>query len=192
MAFFPIFINLSDCRVLIAGGGDVAFRKAWQLREYTAEITVVAPDFVSDFEKLRGDITLRKKVFAFEDLDNCGMVIAATDDYALNTEISRKCRESGILVNAADSPENCDFYFPALVRRDDLVIGISSSGTAPGVAAAVRRILDTRISGHAGRLLSEIGAVREELLARQGKPADNARYNDLVAQFENDMEDCFR
>ena len=176
MAFFPIFINLSDCRVLIAGGGDVAFRKAWQLREYTAEITVVAPDFVSDFEKLRGDITLRKKVFAFEDLDNCGMVIAATDDYALNTEISRKCRESGILVNAADSPENCDFYFPALVRRDDLVIGISSSGTAPG----------------AGRLLSEIGAVREELLARQEKPADNARYNDLVAQFENDMEDGFR
>ncbi len=192
MPFFPIFINLEKYRILIAGGGHVACRKAQQLAEYTGNITAVSPVFNGDFQKLEDRITLKRRSFSYDDLLNADLVIAATDDGELNASIYRRCHESGIPVNVVDCPENCDFYFPALVKRDDLVIGISSSGKAPGVSGAVRRILDDRMPHHAGELLTEIGNLRKKILAEGKKPADNQEYNALIEHFAEETESVFK
>lgn len=192
MPFFPIFINLDGYRILIVGGGHVACRKAQQLAEYTRNITAVSPVFTGDFQKLKDRISLKQRAFSYDDLLNADLVIAATDDGELNSGIYRRCHESGIPVNVVDCPENCDFYFPALVRRDDLVIGITSSGRAPGVSGTLRKILDDRLPRHAGELLSEIGKLRKKILAEGGRPAENQEYSALIEHFAEEIEGVFK
>ena len=140
MAFFPFFIDISDKKILIAGGGNVALRKAEKLLPFGAAITVVAPAVCGEFSRLPG-ITTIQRGFRDGDIEDAFAVIAATDDRALNSRIYKLCTERGILVNTVDDPENCGFYFPALVRAGSVTAGISTGGTSPIFARYVREIL---------------------------------------------------
>ncbi len=140
MAFFPFFIDISDKKILIAGGGNVALRKAEKLLPFGADIAAVSPAFCEGFAALEG-VMLYCRRFADSDIDGAFAVIAATDNRELNAHIYRLCSERNILVNTVDDPENCGFYFPALVRAGSVTAGISTGGTSPIFARYVREML---------------------------------------------------
>ena len=144
MAFFPFFVDIADKKILIAGGGNVALRKAQKLLQYGADITVTAPEICAELERLDG-VTLIRRGFTDSDADGAFAVIAATDDRALNSHIYELCTRRNILVNTVDDPENCGFYFPALVREGNVTIGISTGGTAPAFAKFVREKVEDEL-----------------------------------------------
>ncbi|MBR2283669.1 MAG: bifunctional precorrin-2 dehydrogenase/sirohydrochlorin ferrochelatase [Ruminococcus sp.] len=138
MGYFPFFVDISGKKCLIAGGGRVALRKIERLLDYSPEITVVSPEICPEIAELSG-IRIIRREFSDSDIDGAFMVIAATDDSALNAHIYQLCNDRNIPVNSVDDKEHCSFIFPALVHRGDITIGISTGGTSPLFAQFIRQ-----------------------------------------------------
>lgn len=139
---FPMFVSLKGKRVLVAGGGGVALRKASVLAECGAVLRVVAPETRPEFESLirSGNGELLRRPYETGDLQDVRMAIAATNDRAVNARVANDAGGKKIPVNVADAPEECSFFFPSFVEHDGYVAGISSSGRSP---ARCRRLADT-------------------------------------------------
>ena len=142
MAYFPFFIDIKDRKILIVGGGNVALRKAEKLLPFDAEITVVAPSICYEFSELPG-VRLVWRNYRDSDLYNAFAVIAATNDRVLNSHIYELCTQLGILVNTVDDPENCGFYFPAIVKKNNVTVGISTGGKSPVFARYIKEKAET-------------------------------------------------
>ena len=99
---------------------------------------MAAPELLPEIENTPG-LTLVRRVFTPSMLEGKRFVIAATDDPEANREIAALCRERGVLVNAVDDKEQCTFLFPALLKRGELTLGVSTAGASPSAAAWVRR-----------------------------------------------------
>lgn len=164
MPLFPIFINLEGRRVLIAGGGHVALRKAERLSPYGADIFAVAPEFIPGFAGIPG-VTLLERRFEPGDIDGAALVIAATDDPELNAAVSELCRWENIPVNVVDDLEKCSFVFPALVQRGELSVGISTGGASPSAAQYVRRGVEQLVPEGFEGILDFLSAHRAEVKA---------------------------
>ena len=128
---FPLFVDLNDAEILIVGGGTIASRRAKALSEFGARIHVIATEISSELRSFahnnRVEITV--KTFEEKDIAHPRIVIAATDDRDINRSIYEYCIKRGILCNVADKKDECDFYFPSLIRTDNLVIGIAGDGS---------------------------------------------------------------
>ncbi|MGN0632439.1 MAG: bifunctional precorrin-2 dehydrogenase/sirohydrochlorin ferrochelatase [Oscillospiraceae bacterium] len=157
MAYFPFFIDIKDKRCLIVGGGTVALRKIEKIMPYEPSITVVSPRICEGIRAFEG-ITLIEREFAPGDIDNCFMAIGASDSAEVNSLVSRLCGERNILVNIVDDKEKCGFIFPALIKKNGISIGISSSGGSPVLA----KFLKDKING----LIDERVLLAEKLLSQ--------------------------
>ena len=165
MNTFPLFFKLDNHKILIVGGGDVALRKADLLRRAGASITIVAPDICDELQALLQD---DKHQLIFEHYNKTYMtgariIIAGTDDEALNHQIHSDATALNIPVNVVDTPHLCDFIFPAIVDRNPIVIGISSNGKAPVLARLLRARLETLIPQGYGKLAKMAGDFRSEV-----------------------------
>ena len=136
--YFPLFVNLSGKKILIVGAGSIALRRAEALSPFGAELMVTAPEGRPEMEKL---------AFQEEDLEGAVLVLAATDDKELNSLVAELCRERGIPVNSCSDRTQCDFYFPGIARRENLVIGVTASGKDHRLAATVAGQLRKWLSG---------------------------------------------
>ena len=138
--YFPMFIDLSDKNIVVAGGGNIATRRIKTLLKFTRNITVVATKVTQELMDLgkAGTVTLYIRPVKRSDFANAYMVIAATNDWKLNDEIYRVCKEEGIYVNVADDKSKCDFYFPGIYMKDEVVVGITASGLDHSRAKKVR------------------------------------------------------
>lgn len=165
MAYFPFFMDLEGREGLVVGGGAVAARKIEKLLPYGPRLTVAAPELLPEIEALPGLILLRR-AFDSAMLEGKRFVIAATDDREANREIAALCRERGIPVNAVDDKEECTFLFPALVKRGDLTVGVSTAGASPSAAAWVRRRVDEAVPEDFGELLDYLASLRPMVRAR--------------------------
>lgn len=148
--YFPIFIDLSKKQVLMIGAGKIAARRVKSLCGFAGGITVVAPVIDEAIKALQKDypVTLIEEPFSEELLEEAGrwaMVLAATDDAVLNDRIAQLCHARGIFVNIASRKEACDFYFPAMIRRDPIVIGINASGVDHGLVRRTREELEAAL-----------------------------------------------
>jgi precorrin-2 dehydrogenase/sirohydrochlorin ferrochelatase len=160
---FPVLISLAGKNCLIIGGGQVAERKIADLLNYGANICVVCPharDKVKQWAD-QGLICWHTREFVTNDLDSVYMVFVATNNRHLNQTIVLQCRQRGILVNAVDDPPNCDFYVPAILRRDSLVIGISTEGKSPMFAKKLRLQLEELIGEEYGQFVEILGNQRD-------------------------------
>lgn len=144
MAYFPFFIELSEKRCLIVGGGNVAARKMEKIKDFGAEIIVVAPEICSEISE--SGIKIIKRRFEDTDIEGSFMVIAATNDRELNHHIYSLCTRYRILVNTVDDIENCGFIFPAIVHKNKITVGISTGGECPAIAGAIRKAVDETIN----------------------------------------------
>ena len=142
--YFPMFIDLTDRKIFVAGGGRIARRRIEALVKFGADIHVAAPQVCPEIALLaeEGKIKILLREYRPSDLDGMGFAVAATDDREVNRAVYAECRKRGIPVNVADDKTLCDFYFPALVLTDDLVIGIGSGGESPGRVKEVRQRIE--------------------------------------------------
>jgi len=183
MAYYPILMDLEGKRVLVVGGGGVAERKVRTLLEFGAEVDVVSRELSPSLEALAAEGHVRHVGREFEPahLEGAVLVVAATDDAGANRRVSAACRKQGVPVNAVDQPADCTFIVPAVVRRGDLLLAVSTSGRSPALARAVREELETRFGPEYADFLALMGSVREEVIARgEDQKANQAVFEALV------------
>ena len=140
MGLYPVFLDLKDAPVLVAGAGRVALRKTRGLLEAGARITVVAPEHDPEFETL--PVRLVRRHFRTSDLAGARLVFAATDDRLTNHRIGVAARGRGIFANVADSAGECGFLVPARLNRGQVQIAVSTGGNNPRLSADLRRKLE--------------------------------------------------
>ena len=138
--YFPMFIDLSDKNIVVAGGGNIGTRRVNTLLKFTRNIKVVAPKVTPQLLELgkTGKVELCMRPVKRSDFKEAYMVIAATSDWKLNDEIYRVCKAEGIYVNVASDRDSCDFYFPGIYMRDEIVVGVTASGLDHRKARRVR------------------------------------------------------
>jgi precorrin-2 dehydrogenase / sirohydrochlorin ferrochelatase len=175
LQYFPINLAIRDRPVVIVGGGAVAARKCAQLFDAGARITVIAPKLDVRLEAMRENGKLRhlEREFARGDLAGAFLAFAATGNQAVNRAVAEEGKERGILTTVADAPELCDFTLPALVRRGDLQIAVSTGGSSPALARRIREELELRYGPEYETALRLLGILREKLLTEKGNSAYN-------------------
>ena len=182
MDYLPLFFDLKTKPCLLVGGGTVALRKAELLCRAGARVRVVAP-------KLRESLTEMVQVhqgealqqaYSADFLEGMTLVVAATDDPALNQQVHRDAQERGIPVNVVDQPALCDFIFPAIVDRSPLMVAVSSGGNAPVLARLVRARLEALLPQSYAQLGRLMGAFRERVKQRFSRIESRRNYWERV------------
>jgi len=168
MDYLPIFMDLRDRRCLMVGGGEVAARKTDLLLEAGASMQAVAPALGDAMQALvdAGRVAYRNGAFQESDLDGAQLVIAASDDRAVNARVAALADSRGVPVNVVDDPALCRFIMPAIVDRSPVVAAVSSGGTSPVLARLMRGRLEALIPAEFGRLAALAGEFRETVKAR--------------------------
>jgi precorrin-2 dehydrogenase / sirohydrochlorin ferrochelatase len=162
---FPMFLKLEGRLCLVAGAGSIGEPKIRGLIECRAQVRVVAPSAsVAVLEaESQGALVWSQREFQLSDLDGMFLVVAATNSQPVNHEIYRAAQERGILCNVVDDPPHCDFFYPAVVRRGQFQIAISTGGLSPALAQRVRKQLEEEFPPVYGVWLDELGKKRASL-----------------------------
>lgn len=193
MDYLPLFADLRQRPVLVVGGGEVAARKILLLARAGADIRVAARELCAELAELQRDGALRwlGPEFTPSMLDGVFLVIAATDDSALNAEVYRCADARQILANVVDDQPRCSFIFPSIVDRNPIMVAISSGGKAPVLARILREKLESLLPAFLGPLAQIAGQwrtrVKQQIPAMSGRrrfweKALNGRFASLVAQ----------
>ena len=174
MAKYPVLLNLKGRSVVIIGGGTVALRKAQSLLTTGAQLVVVSEHIEDRLAALcqNEDAKLISSVYCKDYLSGAVLAIAATNDHELNKQIYKDCQELGLLCNVVDVPELCDFFVPAVVKRDELQIAISTDGGCPAYAGHLRKKLEQIFTDKHGQFLAELKVIRKNLIKNLLNPAD--------------------
>lgn len=193
MSFYPVFVQLEGKKVVVVGGGNVAYRKVLALLECGAAIHLAGRELTLALREMveKKEIYFLGHEFSEDALENAFMVIAATDDKELNHHISTCARKKGVLVNAVDQPPDCDFIVPSILKRGDLQIAISTSGKSPALARRIRKRLEAQFGEEYETFLSMMGRLRKEILSMGLPQKENSRIfqeivdSDLLEDFSD-------
>ena len=180
---YPIFLQLEGKIALVVGGGKVAQRKVETLLRCGASIHIISKVLTDKLKRLinSSDVRFLGEEMRDEFLDDAFIVIAATDDKKLNSEVSLSARNRGLLVNAVDQPADCNFIVPSIVRKGDLSIAISTSGKSPALAKRIRKELDGQFGNEYEAFLNLMGGLRKEVLAMGLSQEENSRiFHEIV------------
>jgi len=169
---FPMFVKLEGRPVLVVGGGNVAAAKVGGLLETGAGVRVIALQANEAVRELAdsGQVTLEERAFRAADLDEIFLVVVATGLEQVNQVVCLEARRRGVLCNVVDVPEQCDFFYPALVRRGDLQIAISTAGQSPSLAQKIRQQLERQFGPGWAEWVAELGATRRDILRSDLNP----------------------
>ncbi|MEW5871871.1 MAG: bifunctional precorrin-2 dehydrogenase/sirohydrochlorin ferrochelatase [Chloroflexota bacterium] len=181
MKTYPIcLIGLEGRQAVVVGGGSVAARKVKGLLEAGAKVTVVSPVISADLQALvapQTDVILGldeelpapviiERSYRSGDLEGAFLVIAATDDPAVNEAVWQEASRRGCLVNVVDDPLHSNFIVPAIVRRGELLLAISTGGASPALARRLRQQLEAQFGPEYGQLVELMASLRPELMQR--------------------------
>lgn len=161
---YPVNLVLDGRRCLVVGGGKVALRKVEGLLACGGRVTVVAPRINPELRVL-AEVMIEERPWRPDDLDGMWLVIAATDDPAVNRAVYDAGQRAGVWVNGADDPANCSFTLPSVVRRGDLQVTVSTGGRSPALATWLRRRLEGEIGPEYAVLLDLLATERDGLKA---------------------------
>lgn len=161
---YPANLDLEGRPCVVIGGGKVAARKAGDLLDCGAQVTVVSPALDDEFRVL-GAFAHEARAYREGDLEDAFLAIAATDDEAVNGAVTAEAAERGILLNVVDQPDQCDFQVPSSVRRGDLLITISTGGRLPALSRRIREQLEEEFPAEWGRVLQLLGDARARAIA---------------------------
>ena len=165
MAYFPAFIQLQNKKLLIIGGGKIAYEKLEKLLDFTTDITLIAKEFDQRCMKLitKHSLKYHQKSYEAGDIEDFAIVIAAIDDIELQKSIYKETRSYNCLYNAVDVPELCDFIFPSYIKEGDLIIAVSTSGASPAFAKQLRIYLQNLLPKNIDTFLEEMREYRANL-----------------------------
>ena len=147
--YFPLFMDISDNKIVVIGGGNIAARRVKVLSQFCRNLTVVAPRIHPDLLTLeeKGQIRVIRREYEREDIYDAWMVLATTDQHKLNEEIYSVAKCLGALVNVASNREKCDFHFPGIVKKNHFVVGINASGMDHKGAARLKKRIEEAVEG---------------------------------------------
>ena len=184
MKILPVGLLIEDRLCVVVGGGNVATPKAAKLLEAGAKVKVVAEEFTDDLAALEG---IERVLGSYDKhhLEGAVVVIAATDDPETNAGVARDAKAIGALVNVVDTPELCEFIFPAVSRKGDVSVAISTGGASPALARRLKEEIDSSIDDAYGQLAAVLKEVRQRAI--DGLPDAERRR----AFFENLASDEF-
>ena len=168
-SMFPMFMKLAGKQCLVVGAGKVGEPKIGGLIDTGARIHVVAiaaSDQVREWANA-GKIELELRAFSSSDLDGKFLAVVATASRGLNERIYLEAQRRGVLCNVVDVPEYCDFFYPAVVRRGDLQIAISTAGQSPSLAQKLRQQLERQFGDGYTAWVEQLGATRRLILASE-------------------------
>ena len=175
---YPVNLVLDGRSCLVVGGGRVARRKVEGLLACGARVTVVAPRVEPALRALPG-VSVDERPWEAEDLAGVWLVIAATDDPAVNAAVYAEGERRGIWVNGADDPTNCSFTLPSVVRRGDLQVTVSTGGRSPALATWLRHRLEDDIGPEYAVLLDLLATERDGLKAA-GRSTEGLDWNSAL------------
>ncbi len=166
MAKYPILLNLTDRKVVVIGGGKVAFRKVQTLLATKARLFVVAENISETIRDICAgtNTELIRSKYSKDYLAAALLAIAATNNLKLNQRIYKDCQQLEVLCNVVDQPELCDFYVPAVVSQGDLQIAVSTEGNCPAYAGHVRAKLEKMFTEVHGDFVKELEAKRRNIV----------------------------
>ncbi len=185
-------IGLDRRRTVVVGGGSIATRKVTGLLEAGARVTVISPTLTSELKTLAeaGRITVIERPYRQGDLADAFLVIAATDDLAVNEAVWQEAEQRGCLVNVVDDPPHCNFILPAIVRRGEVTIAISTGGASPALARRLREWLEMLIGPEYGDLATLLAELRPELRSRY--PDEKGRMEAAFRLVDSDLLNIMR
>lgn len=185
MDIFPISLKLQQQPCLIVGGGHIAYRKAVLLAKAGAVIHVIAPEIESNLLEIVESSQGQYVQASFSpdiQLRNYRLVIAATNDKAVNIQVFEACEAEKILVNSVDDPPHCRFMVPAIIDRSPLVVSIATNGTSPVLSRQIRTQLEATIPHGMGKLADFSGQWRASVKAKIINPDERRIFwEDLYA-----------
>lgn len=166
--YYPIFMDIEDRRCLVVGGGEVAARKVESLLRCDARVTVVSPRLTETLAALKesGAIEAHLRNYSEGDTNGAALVIAATDDNAVNTNVSREATSAGIPVNVVDDPDKSTFIVPSLFKRGSVSIAISTGGKSPALARRMRVELEKTFPAEFAQLADILAEIRADFKGR--------------------------
>lgn len=183
MQALPIFFNIAQRPCIVIGGGDVATRKVIMLRKAQGQVIVISPELCEELREMhaQGEIDYVPAEFHAEQLTSACLVIAATDDEAVNEAVSVAAKRLNIPVNVVDAPALCTFTMGSVIDRSPVVIAISSEGNAPVLARHIRSKIETMLPAAYGRIAAIAGEFRDQVKAKfSNLPARRRFWEDVL------------
>jgi precorrin-2 dehydrogenase/sirohydrochlorin ferrochelatase len=191
MKLYPIFLNITNRKVVIIGGGEVALRKIRDLLKAGARISAISPVFHQDILKLsdeQGDnLKLIEREYREGDLFDTSLAFSATDDPEINRRVFDEAEKKNIFINSADDPPNCSFIVPSSSQRGDLILALSTGGASPAMSARLRRELESHIPDNIEKILEVLREAREILKSKKDFSSLSAsQRGELLKRIAND------
>lgn len=165
MGYFPAFINFDNKKIVIIGGGLIAYEKLLHLLEFSINIEIIAKEISSDMKFLIDKYNLKYSLKEYEKDDIIGfdIIIAAIDNLDLQEAIYFHSRKQSCLCNCVDLQKYCDFIFPSYIKKGPLTIAISTSGTSPAMAKQIKLFLNKIIPNSVVDFLIEMKEYRNSM-----------------------------
>lgn len=188
MKTYPLnLIGLESQKVVVIGGGSVSTRKVSSLIDAGARPFVISPEVDSKLQEFadQGSIQLLRRPFQSGDLKGAFLVVSATDDLQVNRQVWQEAQLAGCLINVVDDPQHSNFILPAVLRRGDVTIGISTGGGSPALARRLRERLEMEVGEEIGLLAQIMAELRPELLERY--PPGESRLQAAMKILDSDI-----
>lgn len=197
---YPVCLEISHILCVVVGGGSVAERKILGLLTAGAQVRVISPQLTGTLAQLADDgrIEWLERGYAQGDLTGALLIFAATNSREVQEAVFREADRAGQLVNVIDAPTRCSFHVPAVVKRGDLTLAVSTGGKSPAVAAMVRKQLAENFGEEYGLLLDLISRLREQVLTGEGNSSErkilfqNILHDDIVHWIKSGQRDLLR
>jgi siroheme synthase-like protein len=161
---YPVGLVVADRPCLVVGGGRIAARKVDGLVACGARVTVIAPEVVDDITA-QPDVVVVRRPYRQGDLRGFLLVITATGDPEVDGTVFGDAEQSGVWVNSADDPDHCSFILPAVLRREPVVVSVSTAGHSPALATWLRDRLADEVGDDVGTLARRLSARRDAIHA---------------------------
>lgn len=186
MAYFPLFVDIKDKKCLVVGGGKVATRKVGTLLSYGADVRVMSPgvcqeivDLFKDYGRNTGSGICRglpEQKDLEREIREAVLVVAASSDREANHQAAEICHRLGVPVNVVDAPGECSFFFPAVVKKGEISIGINTGGRSPLVSARIRRETEENVPDYYADIADQLGQLREGLKDKMAEEGRRRRF----------------
>ena len=162
--FYPINLKIDDMKIVIIGGGKVAYRKCMNFLAFNKKVKVISQDFIEDFEEIKDQIEMIKDSYDEKYIKDDFVVVAATNNKEVNHKIGIYCRQYNKLVNVVDDKDLSNFTVPSFVKRGDLLLSVSTGGKSPSLSSKIRKDLEEVYDDSYEEYVKLLGEARDNII----------------------------
>jgi len=162
--FYPINLKIDDMKIVIIGGGKVAYRKCMNFLAFNKKVLVVSKEFVKEFEEIKEQVEIVKGAYNEKYIKDAFVVVAATNNKEVNHQIGTYCRQHNKLVNVVDDKDLSNFTVPSFVKRGDLLLSVSTGGKSPSLSRKIRKDLEEVYDDSYEEYVELLGQAREMII----------------------------